>query len=138
MNCDAGAGVLAEVLDLVGSAVAVLVAQRRDAALRLGLAQGDVDVAIIAHRDVARAPDTLGEHLGVEPLGYSNTGVLVHRRMLAECQLVRLAERRADAQGERTEDEARPKAAPAYAARHPVRRSASRVPIVDHDPPAAR
>ena len=47
--------------------------------VRLGLAQGDEDVAIIAHRDVARPPDTLGEHLGVETLGHSDTGVLVDR-----------------------------------------------------------
>jgi hypothetical protein len=70
-------------LDPVGRAVAVLVAQRCDAALRPGLAQGHVDVAVVAHRDMARAPDPLGEHPGIEPLGHANAGVPIHGRVNA-------------------------------------------------------
>ena len=80
MDREAGAGVLAEILDLVGRAVAVLVAQRRDAAALGRQAQRHVDVAVVAHRDVARPADALGEDLGVEAFGHADAGILVDRR----------------------------------------------------------
>ena len=135
MDRDAGAGVVAEVLDLVGRAVAVLVAQRRDAAPSAGLAQRDVDVAIVAHRDVPRPPDAVGEHPGVKSLGYADAGVLVHRRP-RRARAAPPGRTRAAAQGERTQQRP-PEPAPACCKTF---RALPRVPSADvgHDPPTVR
>ena len=137
---EARAGVLAEVHAVIDGAVAVLVAQRHDAAVFLRLAQRHEDVAVVAHRDVPRPADAIGEDFCVETLGHADAGVLVDRARLVQAELLRLAERGAG-EGQRPEHGARQERGLAAGRADQGRLAGhdmSGLPIVAHVPSAAR
>jgi hypothetical protein len=93
-------------------------------------------VAVAAHRDVARQADALGEDLSIEPFRHADPGILIHGRILAEREPVRLAIRRAAAECERARRHARPKHAPAHLTAPLSGHGASPLPIAAHGPSA--
>jgi hypothetical protein len=130
---EAGTGVLAEILAVIGGTVAVLVAQRHDAAALVRLPQRHEDVAVVAHRDVAGPADAVGKDRGVEAFGHADAGVVVDRARLVQAELRRLGEGGAGKR-QRAEHGARKKRVPAEVTGWLARHRASGLPSVAHDP----